>query len=36
MIFTALFTSLLLQKIVWAACHVVETILGCKLLIFKG
>ena len=32
MIFMALYTSLLLQKIVWTACHVGETIFGCKLL----
>ena len=35
MIFMALSTSLLLQKIVWAACCVGETIFGCKLLVFK-
>ena len=36
MIFMALSTSLLLQKIVWAAWYVGETIFGCKLLVFKG
>ena len=35
MIFMALSTSLLLQKIVWAASRVGETIFGCKLLVFK-
>ena len=36
MIFMALSTSLLFQKIVWVACCVGETIFGCKLLVFKG
>ena len=36
MIFVALSTSLLLKKIVWAACLVGETIFSCKLLVFKG
>ena len=36
MIFMALSTSLLLQKIVLVACHVGKTIFGCKLLVFKG
>ena len=36
MIFMALSTSLLFQKIVWVVCRVGETIFGCKLLVFKG
>ena len=34
MVFTTLSTSLLLQKIVWGACCVGETIFDCKLLVF--
>ena len=36
MIFMALSTSLLLQKIVLVACRVDLTIFGSKLLVFKG
>ena len=36
MIFMALSTFLLLQKIVYIACQVGLTIFGCKLLVFKG
>ena len=35
MVFMTLSTSLLLQKIVRAACYVGETIFGCKLLVFR-
>ena len=36
MVFMALSTSLLLQKIVWAAFCVGDNIFGWKLLVFKG